>query len=157
MDEVGLESPRSGRPSRARGITAPTIVNALVAAGFKGKHKGGGFYLYERGARKPNPNVRELLGTPAHPGGDNIAERLTLTFVNEAARCLDEGVLRSPAEGDLGAVLGLGFPPFLGGPFRYADSQRQRIVTALEKLAATRGERLNPTESLRSRRPYFEP
>jgi 3-hydroxyacyl-CoA dehydrogenase/enoyl-CoA hydratase/3-hydroxybutyryl-CoA epimerase len=77
--------------------------------------------------------------------------------VNEAARCLDEDVLRSPGEGDLGAVLGLGFPPFLGGPFRFADSQRQRIVTALEKFAATRGDRLNPTESLRSRRPYFEP
>jgi 3-hydroxyacyl-CoA dehydrogenase/enoyl-CoA hydratase/3-hydroxybutyryl-CoA epimerase len=159
VDEVGLEvAAHAGETvARARGITAPTIVSALVGAGFKGKHKGGGFYLYERGGRKPNPRVRELLGTPAHAGGDNIAERLTFTFVNEAARCLDEGVLRSPAEGDLGAVLGLGFPPFLGGPFRYADSQRQRIVTGLDKLAATRGERLTPTESLRSRRPYFEP
>jgi hypothetical protein len=64
-------------------------------------------------------------------------------------------VLRSPGEGDLGAVLGLGFPPFLGGPFRYADAQRQRIVTALERLAAARGDRLAPTESLRSRRPFF--
>jgi 3-hydroxyacyl-CoA dehydrogenase/enoyl-CoA hydratase/3-hydroxybutyryl-CoA epimerase len=159
VDEVGLEvAAHAGETvARARGISAPMIVNALVAAGFKGKHKGGGFYLYERGGRKANPRVRELLRTPAHAGGDNIAERLTHTFVNEAARCLDEGVLRSPAEGDLGAVLGLGFPPFLGGPFRYADAQRQRIVTSLDKLAAVRGEHLTPTESLRSRRPYFEP
>jgi 3-hydroxyacyl-CoA dehydrogenase/enoyl-CoA hydratase/3-hydroxybutyryl-CoA epimerase len=103
----------------------------------------------------PNPRVREILGAPTHPGGGDVAERLTFTFVNEAARCLDEGVLRSAAEGDLGAVLGLGFPPFLGGPFRYADAERQRIVTALERLAAARGDRFAPGESLRSRRPYF--
>src|SRR6185503_17771693 len=157
VDEVGLEvaGHAGDTVAKARGMIAPTIVNALVAEGFKGKHKGGGFYLYDKGRRTPNPRVRELLGTPTHPGGDNIAERLTFTFVNEAARCLDEDVLRSPAEGDLGAVLGLGFPPFLGGPFRFADAQRQRIVTALERLGATRGDRLAPTESLRSRRPYF--
>jgi 3-hydroxyacyl-CoA dehydrogenase/enoyl-CoA hydratase/3-hydroxybutyryl-CoA epimerase len=157
VDEIGLEvAGHAGETvAKPRGITAPTIVQRLVADGFKGKHKGGGFYRYEGRRRTPNPRVRELLGGPTHPGGGDIAERLTLTFVNEAARCLDEGVLRSPAEGDLGAVLGLGFPPFLGGPFRYADAQRQRIVTALERLAAARGDRLAPVESLRSRRPYF--
>jgi 3-hydroxyacyl-CoA dehydrogenase/enoyl-CoA hydratase/3-hydroxybutyryl-CoA epimerase len=136
-------------------LTPPPIVNKLVAEGFKGKHKGGGFYRYDGRRRTPNPRVRELLGAPTHPAAGDIAERLTLTFVNEAARCLDEGVLRSPAEGDLGAVLGLGFPPFLGGPFRYADAQRQQIVTALERLGASRGDRLSPTESLRSRKPFF--
>ena len=157
VDEVGLEvAGHAGETvAKARGIAAPTIVNALVAEGFKGKHKGGGFYRYDGRRRTPNPRVRELLGAPTHPAAGDIAERLTLTFVNEAVRCLDEGVLRSPAEGDLGAVLGLGFPPFLGGPFRYADAQRHRIVTALERLAAARGDRLAPTESLRSRRPFF--
>jgi 3-hydroxyacyl-CoA dehydrogenase/enoyl-CoA hydratase/3-hydroxybutyryl-CoA epimerase len=157
VDEVGLEvAGHAGETvAKARGITAPTIVNALVAEGFKGKHKGGGFYLYQGRRRTPNPRVRELLGAPTHPGGWDIAERLTLTFVNEAARCLDEGVLRSPGEGDLGAVLGLGFPPFLGGPFRYADAQRQRVVGTLERLAAARGDRHAPVESLRSKRPYF--
>jgi len=157
VDEVGLEvAGHAGETvAKARGITAPTIVQQLVAAGFKGKHKGGGFYLYDGKRRRPNPRVRELLGAPTFPGAGDIAERLTFTFVNEAVRCLDEGVLRSPGEGDLGAVLGLGFPPFLGGPFRYADMQRQRVVTALERLAASRGDRLAPTESLRSRKPFF--
>jgi 3-hydroxyacyl-CoA dehydrogenase / enoyl-CoA hydratase / 3-hydroxybutyryl-CoA epimerase len=157
VDEVGLEvAGHAGETvAKARGMTAPTIVNALVAEGFKGKHNGGGFYRYEGGRRTPNPRVRELLGPPTHPGGWDIAQRLTLTFVNEAARCLDEGVLRSPAEGDLGAVLGLGFPPFLGGPFRYADAERQMVVTVLERLAAARGDRHAPAESLRSKRPYF--
>ena len=157
VDEVGLEvAGHAGETvAKARGMTAPTIVQQLVAEGFKGKHKGGGFYRYDGGRRTPNPRVRELLGAPTHPAAGDIAERLTLTFINEAARCLDEGVLRSPGEGDLGAVLGLGFPPFLGGPFRYADAQRQRVVTTLERLAASRGDRLAPTESLRSRRPFF--
>jgi 3-hydroxyacyl-CoA dehydrogenase/enoyl-CoA hydratase/3-hydroxybutyryl-CoA epimerase len=157
VDEVGLEvAGHAGETvAKARGMGAPSIVQKLVAEGFKGKHKGGGFYRYDGGRRTPNPRVRELLGAPTHPASGDIAERLTLTFVNEAARCLDEGVLRTPGEGDLGAVLGLGFPPFLGGPFRYADSQRQRVVTALERLAASRGDRLAPTESLRSRRPFF--
>jgi 3-hydroxyacyl-CoA dehydrogenase/enoyl-CoA hydratase/3-hydroxybutyryl-CoA epimerase len=157
VDEVGLEvAGHAGETvAKARGITAPTIVNALVAEGFKGKHKGGGFYRYEGRRRTPNPRVREILGPPTHPGGWDIADRLTLTFVNEAARCLDEGVLRSPGEGDLGAVLGLGFPPFLGGPFRYADAYRQRVVTFLERLAAARGDQHAPVESLRSKRPFF--
>ncbi|TME34897.1 MAG: fatty acid oxidation complex subunit alpha FadJ [Chloroflexi bacterium] len=157
VDEVGLEvAGHAGETvAKARGMTAPTIVQQLVAEGFKGKHKGGGFYRYDGGRRTPNPRVRELLGAPTHPAAGDIAERLTVTFINEAARCLDEGVLRSPGEGDLGAVLGLGFPPFLGGPFRYADAQRQRVVTTLERLAASRGDRLLPTESLRSRRPFF--
>ena len=157
VDEVGLEvAGHAGETiAKARGITAPTIVNALVGEGFKGKHKGGGFYLYEGKRRRPNPRVREILGPPTHPGGWDVADRLTLTFVNEAARCLDEGVLRSAGEGDLGAVLGLGFPPFLGGPFRYADANRQRIVTFLERLAAARGDQHLPVESLRNKRPYF--
>jgi 3-hydroxyacyl-CoA dehydrogenase/enoyl-CoA hydratase/3-hydroxybutyryl-CoA epimerase len=157
VDEVGLEvAGHAGETvAKARGITAPTIVNALVAEGFKGKHKGGGFYLYDGKRRRPNPRVREILGPPTHPGGWDIADRLTLTFVNEAARCLDENVLRSPGEGDLGAVLGLGFPPFLGGPFRYADAYRQRIVTFLERLAAARGDEHAPVDSLKSKRPYF--
>jgi len=157
VDEVGLEvAGHAGETvAKARGMSTPSIVQKLVAEGFKGKHKGGGFYRYDGGRRTANPRVRELLGAPTHPASGDIAERLTLTFVNEAARCLDEGVLRTPGEGDLGAVLGLGFPPFLGGPFRYADAQRQRVVTALERLAASRGDRLAPTESLRSRRPFF--
>ena len=66
----------------------------------------------------------ELVGKPGPRvlGQDTIQERLVLLFVNEAMRCLDEGVLQSPTDGDLGAVLGIGFPPFQGGPFHYADS-----------------------------------
>jgi len=157
VDEVGLEpAAHAGETvAKARGIGAPTLVNALVAEGFKGKQRGGGFYLYDGKRRRPNPRVRAIAGDTHGVVVEDIAQRLTFMLVNEATRCLEEAVLRSPAEGDLGAVLGFGFPPFLGGPFRYADANRHEIVSTLERFAAAHGAHLEPTESLRSRRPFF--
>ncbi|XNM65662.1 hypothetical protein ACLK2E_12940 [Escherichia coli] len=51
-----------------------------------------------------------------------VAERCVMMMLNEAARCFDERVVRSARDGDIGAVFGIGFPPFLGGPFRYMDT-----------------------------------
>ncbi len=64
---------------------------------------------------------------------DEISLRCTLLLVNEALRCLDEGILRSPRDGDVGAVDGVGFPAFRGGPFRYVD-----VLGARELLRRTR-------------------
>jgi len=156
VDEVGLEvAAHVGETvSRARGLEQPKIVGALVAEGKKGKGRGGGFYRYEGKRRIPDRRVYEILRVAPMPTHEDLAQRLTLAFVNDAARCLDEGVLRSPAEGDLGAVLGLGFPAYLGGPFRYADARRDDIVLSLERLAAIQGERFTPADSLRSRRAF---
>ena len=59
-----------------------------------------------------------------------------MQMVNEAIRCLGEGILRSARDGDVGAVFGLGFPPFRGGPFRWADALGTRAL--LEKVEALR-------------------
>lgn len=71
------------------------------------------------------------------------------------------GVLRSPADGDLGAVLGIGFPPFLGGPFHYADSLGlQVLIDTLSGLAQQYGARFGPADLLlehaRNGRAFFE-
>jgi 3-hydroxyacyl-CoA dehydrogenase/enoyl-CoA hydratase/3-hydroxybutyryl-CoA epimerase len=75
-----------------------------------------------------------------------MAQRCVLAMVNEAARCLEEGILRSPRDGDIGAVFGIGFPPFRGGPFRYIDSVgANQIVEQLEDLNARFSGRFEPS------------
>jgi 3-hydroxyacyl-CoA dehydrogenase / enoyl-CoA hydratase / 3-hydroxybutyryl-CoA epimerase len=167
-DEVGLQvAEHAGRTlAGAFGDRLPpsTIVPRLVAAGATGRKSGRGFYLWpkpsrlrrlaRRPGRVPNPEVRRLLGEPpqrAFPATE-LQDRLVLLFVTEAVRCLEEGVLRSAVDGDLGAVLGLGFPPFRGGPFRYADSLGlPTLVDRLRALAERHGARYAPPSLLVTR------
>lgn len=74
---------------------------------------------------------------------------MALPLVNEAIRCLGEGILRSPRDGDIGAIFGLGFPPFRGGPFQWAVSVGLPALQAkLDALAATHGPRFTPAPLL---------
>jgi 3-hydroxyacyl-CoA dehydrogenase/enoyl-CoA hydratase/3-hydroxybutyryl-CoA epimerase len=71
-------------------------------------------------------------------------------MVNEAVRCLEDGVLRSARDGDIGAVFGIGFPPFRGGPFRFIDATGAgEIVWRLEALATTHGGPYVPSDFLK--------
>ena len=151
-------------------IPPARVVQDLVAAGHTGRKAGAGFYLWPKPRRlpaplrkvmprlhkKPNPAVQG--GTPRKRFADaEIQDRLVLLFVNEAVRCLDEGVLRSPTDGDLAAILGLGFPPFRGGPFHHADSiGAQALASRLGALAATHGSRYEPARSIADCRKFFE-
>lgn len=159
-DEVGLTVARhvGETVAAARGIkNGPSAVQRLTDAGMQGKRGGRGFYRYNGKKRTPNPDVYALIGkTPGTEWHDaGTARRLTLLFVNEAARCLDEGVLRSAAEGDLGAVMGVGFPPFLGGPFRWADTEGVALRDDLRRLAERYGERYTPSASLMEGRRFY--
>lgn len=73
-------------------------------------------------------------------------------MINEAARCLEEGILRSARDGDIGAVMGLGFPPFRGGPFFWVDQVgADRVVADLERYAERFGPRFEPAAILRQK------
>jgi 3-hydroxyacyl-CoA dehydrogenase/enoyl-CoA hydratase/3-hydroxybutyryl-CoA epimerase len=125
---------------------------ALVKAGRLGRKAGRGFYRYRDGKKRGvDPAVYELLGV--HPnGGPRLAEivqRLLDGMLNEAARAVGEGVVRTPRDGDIGAIFGFGFPPFRGGPLRYADDLgAARLVGELERLAERHGPRFAPCEVL---------
>jgi 3-hydroxyacyl-CoA dehydrogenase/enoyl-CoA hydratase/3-hydroxybutyryl-CoA epimerase len=133
LDEVGIDVGAKinkvlREPFAARGITLSNRGEALMEAGILGRKSGKGFYLYEatsgtrKGEKEVNPELDRFVGTARRDATPTeIQERLALIMVSEAILCLQEGVLASPRDGDVGAVFGLGFPPFLGGPFWYAD------------------------------------
>ena len=133
----------------------PPGLEKLVKDGRAGKKNKKGFYLYDgdkkTAGKKVDPSVYTLLGvTPDKTlKAEEIQMRCALTFVNEAVRCLEEGILRSPRDGDIGAIFGLGFPPFRGGPFRYVDTVSAReIVKRLRGYEAKFGERFTPAKML---------
>ena len=151
LDEVGLDiAGKSGAiMMEAFGdrMSPSQSLERVVAAGRTGRKGRKGFYLYEEESKKGgvDESVYELLPTGSERvevPADEIQRRCVLAMVNEAVRCLEAGIIRSPRDGDIGAVFGIGFPPFRGGPFRYIDSLgAQRVVRGLEGLNADRAPR----------------
>ena len=158
LDEVGLDiAARSGaifHEAFGERMAPSQAMRAVVASGRIGRKGGKGFYLYdETGARGGiDTAVYALLATGPSRSvvpDDEIQQRCLLALVNEAVRALEEGIVRSPRDGDIGAVFGIGFPPFLGGPFRWIDAQgASKVVTALEDLSARFAPRFVPADLL---------
>ena len=115
-----------------------------------------GFYLYPKdrpsgSSKEVNPDVYAFFGGASRKEmpAEDLVDRLALLMVNEAVWCLDEGIIASPRDGDAGAVLGLGFPPFRGGPFRYVDAVgAAEVVERMEELAEQHGKRFTPAPLL---------
>ncbi|WP_333609284.1 fatty acid oxidation complex subunit alpha FadJ [Arsukibacterium sp.] len=159
LDEVGIDVGAKISPILTEQLgerfAAPAAFSKLLADGRKGKKSEKGFYVYgssaKKGAKTVDSTVYPVLGvTPmAKLSNDAIVTRCTVQMLNEAVRCLDEGVIASARDGDIGAIFGIGFPPFLGGPFRYIDSMGvAKLVETLQQLAAEHGERFAPCPRL---------
>jgi 3-hydroxyacyl-CoA dehydrogenase/enoyl-CoA hydratase/3-hydroxybutyryl-CoA epimerase len=146
LDEVGIDIAAhvAGVMQSAFGerMAPPASMAALLADGRKGRKAARGFYSYDGGKKKRvDESVYALLpsGMSRRPlDAHRAQQRLVFAFLNESIRCLQEGILRSPRDGDVGAVFGLGFPPFLGGPFRHLDRLGARF--ALETMEQLRFE-----------------
>ncbi|XP_052747083.1 trifunctional enzyme subunit alpha, mitochondrial [Bicyclus anynana] len=133
------------------------IMQDLVKAGFMGRKSGKGFYIYEKGTknRDVNQEAVQLLKDKysLQPRGANTVEdqqlRMVSRFVNEAVLSLEEKILHSPLEGDVGAVFGLGFPPFTGGPFRWVDQfGADKLVKKMEEYQGLYGAPFKPAQTL---------
>lgn len=168
IDEVGIDvgahvSEVLGPMFRDRGAEPSDVMQKMSDAGFKGRKNKMGFYHYHQNVsliqkwlgkkkKEVNTTAYRFFGGQQRKKHDatEIQNRLALVMVNEAARCLEEGILFSPRDGDVGAIFGLGFPPFLGGPFRYLDRiTPQNALKTLELLENQHGARFTPAQIIR--------
>ena len=158
MDEVGIDVGAKITPIMVEAfgerMQPPAMMVKLVADDRMGRKNGRGFYSYDakgkRGEVDDTVYASLGLGPRREIPRETIQERLALSFINEAALCLQEGILNSALDGDIGAIMGVGFPPFRGGPFWWVDQiGAKEIVARLDTLADLHGDRFAVADILR--------
>ncbi|MGB3727174.1 MAG: fatty acid oxidation complex subunit alpha FadJ [Glaciecola sp.] len=161
LDEVGIDVGTKIIPilmgQFGERFASPDAFDKLLENDRKGKKNKSGFYDYagKTSGKKVDESIYDLLGvSPVTKYTDaTVVERCVLLMLNEAAMCLQEGVVRNARDGDIGAIFGIGFPPFRGGPFRYMDSMGiAHLVERLEHYAQTYNEKYTPASILVSMR-----
>ncbi|ABL03030.1 3-hydroxyacyl-CoA dehydrogenase NAD-binding domain-containing protein [Mycobacterium ulcerans] len=136
---------------------AEAVVEKMIEVGRSGRLKGAGFYEYPEGKRAGLwPGLRETFksGTSEPPLQDMI-DRMLFAEALETQKCLDENVLMSTADANIGSIMGIGFPPWTGGSAQYIVGYegalgrgKEAFVTRARELAAKYGDRFLPPDSL---------
>ncbi|MCM2279798.1 MAG: fatty acid oxidation complex subunit alpha FadB [Oligoflexia bacterium] len=164
FDVVGIDTAHHATAVMARAYPdrmAPegrTAVDAMFEARRFGQKNGVGFYKYapdKKGAPKKEPDpaayeiLKPLVKGRADVTDEQIVERMMLPMLIECSRCLEDGIVASPIEVDMGLVYGLGFPPFRGGALRYADSVGLANLCATAAKYGSLGKLYEPTAQMR--------
>ncbi len=162
LDVIGLDIARNASRMMAAGyperMTFPgeSVIDRLCALRRLGQKNGKGFYLYRSDdARKPrrdpelHDQIADLTGTGRAVSDEQIVERLMIPLLIETARALEEHVIGSPAEADLALVLGIGYPPFRGGPFYTLDRWGLARFVARCNQYRSLGALYEPTQQMR--------
>lgn len=139
IDEVGLDVAAKVMKVMTQHIPQrfpkPAGWEVISEDGRAGKKSGKGFYLYEKGKKTPDTQLHAKVmaaTTTRSLSRRDIQERCLYAFLCESLHCYEEKILHQPNDGDLASVFGLGFPPFMGGPFFLMRQQGQE--TTLRKL-----------------------
>jgi 3-hydroxyacyl-CoA dehydrogenase/enoyl-CoA hydratase/3-hydroxybutyryl-CoA epimerase/enoyl-CoA isomerase len=163
-DVVGIDTGHHGRDVMAEGfpermaVQGKTAVDAMYEANRLGQKNGKGFYAYETDKRgKPNkvvdPQAYEILkpivSEQREVSDEDIINFMMIPLCLETVRCLEDGIVETAAEADMGLIYGIGFPPFRGGALRYVDSIGVAEFVALADKYAELGPLYHPTEKLR--------
>jgi 3-hydroxyacyl-CoA dehydrogenase len=132
-----------------------SLLASMLEQDLKGRKSGEGFFVYGKGGGKGGKELSErttalLPSEKVDMDEETIVDRMILRFVNEAALCVQEGIVASETDADIGAVFGIGFPPQLGGPLRYARETLgfAETVRRMEKYRSQLGEQFAPCDYL---------
>lgn len=159
LDEVGIDIATKVAKILTKELgerfTPPEILDKFLEEKRLGRKTHKGFYVYSsKSSKKKKPvdeKVYDLIGVKPDPklSNEQIARRCILPLLNEASRCLDEKVVASARDGDIASIFGIGFPPFLGGPYRYMHALGLAdVVDGLTELEQKFGERFRPSKAL---------
>jgi 3-hydroxyacyl-CoA dehydrogenase/enoyl-CoA hydratase/3-hydroxybutyryl-CoA epimerase/enoyl-CoA isomerase len=166
QDVVGMDTSHhvgdvlaEGYPDRMGPGEGKSALDVMFEAQRYGQKNGLGFYKYEndpkgKPKKTPDPVAYELLKA-AQPKGpvdmseEEIVDRHMLPMIIETVRCLDDGIVETPTEADMGLVYGVGFPPFRGGALKYADTIGLKTILEKCEKYAHLGKLYEPTESMK--------
>lgn len=161
QDEVGIDvgahimkGELAEMAKQREGARTTDAIIKMFNDGCYGKKNKRGFYKYDEKGKKQgiDENVYQYFGNPKRKEFtiETIQNRMGMMMLNECLLCLQEGILENPTDGDIGAIFGLGFPPFTGGPFRYIDREgAAKILALMDDLTAKYGARFKPAQLLR--------
>ncbi len=143
-DQTRRDLEAEGKPWTAR--PGEGVLRRLCELERTGRKAGKGFYDYDADGKRLWPGLAELYPVaPEQPEQAELIDRLMYAQANEAARCFEEGVVRSVADANVGSILGWGFAPFHGGALQFANAQGlQRFVARSRELAQRHGARFEP-------------
>lgn len=166
LDVVGIDTGKHGAaimaeafPDRMK-MKEDTIVDVMHGKNRLGQKNGVGFYKYEldrKGKLKKNADpdaekiVAEVAKRTVEVSDQEIVDRMMLPMIFECARCLEEKIVNTPQEVDMGLLLGLGFPPFRAGALKYADDEGLKTIVERSKKYIELGEMYRPTEGFAER------
>ncbi|MDO9321113.1 MAG: fatty acid oxidation complex subunit alpha FadB [Pseudomonas sp.] len=164
MDVVGIDTGHHGRDVMAEGFPdrmkddRRSAVDALYEADRLGQKNGKGFYAYEMDKRGKQVKVADpvalevlkpVIYEQREVTDEDIINWMMIPLCLETIRCLEDGIVDTAAEADMGLIYGIGFPPFRGGALRYVDSIGVAEFVALADKYADLGALYFPTEKLR--------
>ena len=164
LDVVGLDTGKHAAAVMAAGFPdrmaaeGETVIDAMFAADRLGQKNGKGFYRYEmdkRGKPRKLPDeageavVAAVQGSQQEFSPEEIVDRLMIPMCIEAARCLEDNIVGTAAEVDMGLVYGVGFPPFRGGALKHVDKQGLQAFCARADELSALGALYAPTEAMR--------